>query len=68
MNYRTDVSKIDIFSALMATYFVFINSFSFFLAKKLTLKIDSAALSGGQVKLTYFMYFPWPPLEAGLSI
>jgi hypothetical protein len=31
------------------------------------LKIDSAVPSGGQGKLTYFMYFNWLPLEAGLS-
>jgi hypothetical protein len=35
---------------------------------KLRLKIASAASSGGQGRLKYFMYFPWPPLEAGLSI
>jgi len=27
------------------------------------LKIDSAASSGGQGKLTYFVYFPWPSRE-----
>jgi hypothetical protein len=36
--------------------------------KRRKLKINSAAPSGGEEKLTYFMYFPSPPLEAGLSI
>ena len=27
-----------------------------------------AATTEGQGKLAYFMYFPWPPLEAALSI
>lgn len=31
-------------------------------------RIDSAASSGGQEKLTYFMYFSSPPPEARLSI
>lgn len=30
--------------------------------------MDSAAPNGGQGKLTDFVYFPWPPIEAGLSI
>jgi len=30
--------------------------------------IDSPATSGGQGKLTYFVYFTWPLFEAGLSI
>jgi hypothetical protein len=34
----------------------------------LTLEIDSAASIEGREKLTYFVYFPWPPLEARLSI
>jgi hypothetical protein len=86
----------------MAVSFVFINSFSNFLRKKLnvrilisgfgrdvdeiyallgyyatlyprtaqisTLIIDSAASSGGQVKLTYLIFFLGPPLESGLLI
>jgi hypothetical protein len=38
------------------------------LTRKLTLKIDSAASTGGQGKLTYFMYFPSPSLEGELTI
>jgi len=32
------------------------------------LQIDRAASSGGQGKLTYITYIPWPQLEAGPSI
>jgi hypothetical protein len=55
-------------SALIAISFAFVNSFSkiIFNKKKLMLRIDSAASSGGQEKLTYSKYFPWPPLEAGV--
>jgi len=35
--------------------------------KRAELRIDSAASSGGQRKLTYLVYFPWPPLEAALE-
>jgi hypothetical protein len=51
-------------------YFVYVIYFSrnSLLTKNLMLKIDSAASSGGQGKLIYFAYFPWPSLEAGLSI
>jgi hypothetical protein len=53
----------------MATYFVFINFFlNIAFNKKLKLKIVSAASSGGQEKLTYFIYFLSPPREAGLLI
>jgi hypothetical protein len=57
------------YSALMAVFFVFVNSVSdiVFITKRLALKIDNAATSGGHGTLTYFMYVPWPPLEAGLS-
>jgi hypothetical protein len=57
-------------SALVEISFVFINYSSniVFKKKKLTLKIDSVASSGGYVKVTYFMCFSLPPLEAGLSI
>jgi len=34
-------------------------------AKRITLRTDSAAPSGDQE--SYTMFFPWPPLEAGLS-
>jgi hypothetical protein len=34
----------------------------------LNLKINSAASIEGREKLTYFVYFPWPLLEARLSI
>jgi len=34
----------------------------------LTLKIDNAASIRSHGKLTYFVYFPWPPLEAGLLL
>jgi hypothetical protein len=36
-------------------------------SKKQNVKTDSAANIGGQGKLTYFMYFPWPPMGAVLS-
>jgi hypothetical protein len=36
------------------------------LTKKL--KIGSVASSGVQGRLTHFMQFPWPPLEAEVSI
>jgi hypothetical protein len=36
--------------------------------KILRLEVDSAASSEGRRKQTYFMYFPWPPIEAKLSI
>jgi hypothetical protein len=53
----------------MAISFLFINSFrNNILTKKYKVQIDSAASSGGQGKLTHFMYFRWPPLEAALSI
>jgi hypothetical protein len=54
----------------MAISFVFIDSFSktVFEQKKIMLKINSAASNRSQGKLTYLMYFPWPPLETGLSI
>jgi hypothetical protein len=50
----------------MAISCVFINSFSknYFFPKQLILRTDSAASSRGQVNVTYFMYCPWPPLEA----
>jgi hypothetical protein len=39
----------------------------FFFLKRLSLDTDSANSNEDQQKLTYFTYFPWPPLEAGLS-
>ena len=30
------------------------------------IEIDSAASSGGQVKYTKYVSFPWPPLQAAL--
>jgi hypothetical protein len=56
---------------LVENSFVFINFFSkivFGQKKALTLKTETVASSGGQRKVTHFMYFPWPPLEAGLLI
>jgi hypothetical protein len=58
-----------IFRALMAIVFVFfINTASkiVFNKKFPNLNIDTAALSGGQAKLTYFMRFSWPTCGAGL--
>jgi len=54
----------------MAVFFVFTNSFSknSFNKKMLSLKIDSAASIRSHGKLTYFAYFPWPPLEEELSL
>jgi len=52
----------------MAISLVFIiHSQKGFFNKTMKLRIDSAASSGGQGKLTYFIHFPWPPLLAGLS-
>ena len=53
----------------MTAFFVFVISFSEFVFKQkiTTSKIDNAASSGGLGELTYFIYFLWPPLEAGLS-
>jgi len=39
-----------------------------FLTKNITLKIDSAASTGNNGKLTYFIYFHKPSLEAALLI
>jgi hypothetical protein len=36
--------------------------------KKPPLKMYCISSSGGQWTPAYFVYFPWPPLEAGLSI
>jgi len=38
-----------------------------FLTKEVKLRIDSAASSGGERKLRYFIYFPWFPFEVGQS-
>jgi len=47
---------------------LFINYFlKIYFNKKITLKIETAASSGGQEKLTYFVYFSGSPLEAELS-
>ena len=39
-----------------------------FLKRKVNVKICLFASSRGQSKVTYFMYFPWPPLEEEPSI
>jgi hypothetical protein len=39
-----------------------------FNTKRQNLKHHNAASREGQGKLTYFLHFPWPPFEAGLSI
>ena len=58
LNYQTDLLKTDILknygSALMANSFVLINSYSKtdVKQKSIKLRIDSAASSGGQGKLT----------------
>ena len=31
------------------------------------LKFDSVTITGSQGKLTYFIYFPWPSIEAKVS-
>jgi hypothetical protein len=36
--------------------------------KKENVEINSTATTGGQENLTYFVYFPWPPVEAALPI
>ena len=36
--------------------------------KKQNVDIDNAASTGGQGKLTYFMYFSWSPVQAALSV
>jgi hypothetical protein len=38
------------------------------LDKKQNVEIDSAASSGGKGKYMKYVSFPWPPLEAALSI
>jgi hypothetical protein len=35
---------------------------------KQNIETDSAAMTGGQGNLKYFMNFAWPPVEAALSI
>jgi hypothetical protein len=52
----------------MAVSFVLMESFfkRFFL--NVTLEIDGAASNGGQEQLKIFVYFPYPQIEAGLSI
>ena len=57
-------------SVLVAVFFVFVNSFpkTVFLTETMALKIASAASSGGQRTLTYFMYFRWSRLEAAFSV
>lgn len=35
---------------------------------KQNVETDSAATTGGQGNLKYFMNVPWPPVEAALSI
>jgi hypothetical protein len=72
---RQDLFKIDTFKQRMfrrwsqSPLFFSINPFSKNVSeqKRLTLKIDSTASSGGKGKLTYFMSIPWSPLEAGLG-
>jgi hypothetical protein len=51
---------------MMEISLVFINSFSKTVSEQkfVILKTDSITSSAGQGKLTYFMHFPWPPLEA----
>ena len=39
-----------------------------FNTKRRMLRADIAAWRGGQIKLTHCMYFPWPPIETGLSV
>jgi len=48
------------------SFFLLIHSH--FLNKKAKIQIDSAASAGSQGEATYFKYFPWPPLEAALSL
>jgi len=36
--------------------------------KKQNVEIDSAASSGGQARYMKYVSFPWPPLEATVSI
>jgi hypothetical protein len=54
----------------MVILFAFINYIflKMFSPKKITLKTGDAASREGEGNLTYFMYFSWPPLEAGLSL
>ena len=74
-NYRTGRFQIDTFRKLMIWHWwqspflcLLLCSKKMLLAKRVTLKIERTASSGGQRKLTYFMYFSWPTLEAELLI
>jgi hypothetical protein len=54
----------------MAFSFVFINSFSRkgALNKECDVKNQKFCLQRRPREAKYFVYFPWPPLEAGLKI
>jgi hypothetical protein len=43
-------------------------NFLAFVNKEQNVEIDSPASSGGKGKYTKYVNFPWPPLEAALSI
>jgi hypothetical protein len=70
LSYQMVLFKIDIFWKLMIWHWWQLPRFLWnqFSKKRLTLRNDGAASSGGQGKLTYSMYFLCPPLEARLSI
>ena len=74
-NYRTDLFNKDIFGKLGVLHrwkslliSVTLSQKETLLTKRLTLKTDSAAWSGGHGKFIHIIHFLWPPLEVALSI
>ena len=73
LNNETDLLKINTFRKLMIHLLLASPLFllllkTIFNKKNIKLNIGSAASSGAKWKPTYFVYFSWPPLQAGLSI
>jgi hypothetical protein len=75
LNYQTDLFKTEVFRKCMIRHWWQTPLFSLipsqkliFNKKKLTLKFNNAAQADTKGSLTFFMYFPWPPLKVGLSI
>ena len=72
-NYRTTLLKTGIVTKLtiridnnILPFYQFILKDCF--NKNSEAKFDITDSSGGKEKLTFFVYFPWPSFEAGLSI
>ena len=67
LNYANDIFKIDISERLciavdgsLLRIIRYLPKKKLLLIKRLKLELDSAASSGGEGKLTNFVYFPWP--------